>query len=52
MIKEIKSKDNKLIKYALKLQNNSFSKEEKKFLIEGNHLVEMSKDYVTSSRIN
>ena len=46
MIKEIKSKDNKLIKYALKLQNNAFSKEEKKFLIEGNHLVEMSKDYI------
>lgn len=46
MIKEIKSKDNKLIKYALKLQNTKFSKEEGKFLIESEHLIEMAEQYI------
>ncbi len=42
MIQEIKSKDNSLIKYVNKLKDNSFSKEEKKFIIEGIHLIEMA----------
>ena len=46
MINEIKSKDNELIKYVKKLQNNAFSREEKRFIVEGNHLVEMAKDYI------
>ena len=46
MISEIKSKDNEIIKYVKKLQNNAFSKEEKRFLLEGNHLVEMGKDNI------
>jgi len=44
MIQEIKSRDNSLIKYVNKLKDNSFSKEEKKFIIEGIHLVEMAKN--------
>lgn len=46
MIKVIKSKDNDLIKYVNKLRNNAFSRQEKRFIIEGNHLVEMAKDYI------
>lgn len=46
MIKEIKSKDNKLIKYAQKLQNIKFSKVEGKFLIESEHLIEMAEQYI------
>ena len=46
MINEIKSKDNEIIKYVKKLQNNAFSKEEKRFLLEGNHLVEMGKSQI------
>lgn len=42
MIEEIKSKNNSLIKYIYKLKNNSFSKSEKKFVIEGEHLCEMA----------
>ena len=46
MINEIKSKDNEIIKYVKKLQNNAFSKEEKRFLLEGNHLVEMGREHI------
>lgn len=46
MISEIKSKDNEIIKYVRKLQNNAFSKEEKRFLLEGNHLVEMGREHI------
>lgn len=46
MIEEIKSKDNPLIKYIYKLKNNSFSKEEKKFVIESEHLCEMAGEYL------
>ena len=35
----IKSKDNKKIKYINKLRNNKFMQEEKKFIVEGKHLV-------------
>lgn len=53
MILEIKSRDNALIKYVNKLKDNSFSKEEKKFIIEGMHLIEMAKahlEYVLTLR--
>lgn len=46
MIKRITSKDNEIIKYVLKLQNNAFSRQEKKFIVEGDHLIEMSKKYI------
>lgn len=46
MIKEITSKTNRLVKYFNKLKDTSFMKEEKKFLIEGMHLIEMAKDYL------
>ena len=42
MIKEIKSLDNKVIKYTLKLKENKYQKEEKKYIIETYHLLEMS----------
>ena len=42
MIKEIKSLDNKIIKYTLKLKENKYQKEEKKYIIETYHLLEMS----------
>lgn len=35
----IESVDNKKIKYIKKLRNNKFIKEEKKFIVEGEHLV-------------
>lgn len=35
----IESKDNKKIKYINKLRNNKFMNEEKKFIVEGEHLV-------------
>lgn len=46
MIEEIKSKDNPLIKYIYKLKSNPFSKEEKKFVIESEHLCEMAGEYL------
>ena len=46
MISEIKSKENEIIKYVKKLQNNAYSKEEKRFLLEGNHLVEMGREHI------
>lgn len=46
MIKEIKSKDNSLLKYVKKLENNKFSREEKMFIVEGRHLVEMAKKHI------
>ena len=42
MIKEIKSLDNKVVKYTLKLKENKYQKEEKKYIIETYHLLEMS----------
>lgn len=42
--KVITSTSNEIIKYACKLKNNSFMKRERKFLIEGEHLVKMAKD--------
>ena len=42
MIKEIKSLDNKIVKYTLKLKENKYQKEEKKYIIETYHLLEMS----------
>lgn len=44
MIQPIKSRDNALVKYVKKLKTNSFSKEEGKFVIEGEHLCLMAKD--------
>ena len=44
--KEIKSKDNSLLKYVKKLENNKFSREEKMFIVEGRHLVEMAKKHI------
>lgn len=40
----IESKDNKKIKYINKLKNNKFMNEEKKFLVEGEHLVKEASD--------
>ena len=42
MIQEITSKQNSKIKYCLKLHQQSFRKEEGKFLVEGEHLLEMA----------
>ena len=42
MIQEISSKQNAKIKYCLKLHQQSFRDEEQKFLIEGDHLLEMA----------
>lgn len=42
MIQEITSKQNSKIKYCLKLHQQSFRDEEQKFLIEGEHLLEMA----------
>lgn len=42
MIKEITSKQNSKVKYCLKLHQQSFRDEESKFLIEGEHLLEMA----------
>ena len=46
MIKEIRSVHNDIVKYACSLKKNSNIKKEKKFLIEGEHLLEMSKNYL------
>lgn len=46
MIKEITSIHNEIVKYACSLKNNSDIKKEKRFLIEGEHLLEMSKLYL------
>ena len=40
----IQSVDNKRIKYIKKLRNNKFIKEEKKFIVEGEHLVKEAYD--------
>ena len=37
----ITSKDNNKIKYIRKLRNNKYMNEEKKFVVEGEHLVQM-----------
>lgn len=42
MIKKIDSLDNKIIKYTLKLKKNKYQKEEKKYIIETFHLLNMS----------
>ena len=42
MIKKIDSLDNKIIKYTLKLKENKYQKEEKKYIIETFHLLNMS----------
>ena len=39
----IDSKENKKIKYLNKLRTNKFMQEEKKFIIEGEHLVNEAK---------
>ena len=39
----IESKDNKKIKYLNKLRTNKFMNEEKKFVVEGMHLVNEAK---------
>lgn len=39
----IESKENKKIKYLNKLRNNKYMNEEKKFIVEGKHLVEEAK---------
>lgn len=44
MIQYIKSRDNTLVKYVKKLRQNSFSKEESRFVIEGEHLALMAKE--------
>lgn len=46
MIKEISSLKNEIIKYAYKLKDASFSKKENKLLIESEHLIEMSSEYL------
>ncbi len=40
----IESRENKKIKYLNKLRNNKFMKEEKKFVVEGKHLVQEAND--------
>lgn len=40
----IESKENKKIKYLKKLRNNKFMMEEKKFIVEGEHLVKEAKE--------
>lgn len=40
----IESKENKKIKYLNKLRNNKYMNEEKKFIVEGKHLVEEAKN--------
>lgn len=42
MIQFITSKQNQKIKYCLKLHQQSFRDQEQKFLIEGEHLLEMA----------
>ena len=42
MIQEITSKQNAKVKYCLKLHQQSFRDEEQKFLVEGEHLLEMA----------
>lgn len=42
MIQEITSKQNSKIKYCLKLHQQSFRSKEEKFLVEGEHLLEMA----------
>ena len=42
MIREITSKQNSKVKYCLKLHQQSFRDEEQKFLVEGEHLLEMA----------
>lgn len=46
MIKYIESKSNEYIKYVEKLKNTNFSKEERKFLVENPHLIEMANGYI------
>lgn len=46
MIKIIDSRTNPYIKYVEKLKNTSFSKEERKFLVENPHLIEMAKGHI------
>ena len=46
MIKLIDSRTNPYIKYVEKLKNTSFSKEERKFLVENPHLIEMAKGHI------
>ena len=43
MIKIIESEENKIIKYVNKLKNSKYIKSEKRFIIEGFHLLEMAK---------
>ena len=43
MIKIIESEENKIVKYVNKLKNPKYIKEEKRFIIEGFHLLEMAK---------
>ncbi len=43
MIKIIESEENKIIKYVNKLKNPKYIKSEKRFIIEGFHLLEMAK---------
>lgn len=42
MIQEITSKQNSKVKYCLKLHQQSFRNKEQKFLVEGEHLLEMA----------
>ena len=42
MIQEISSKQNTKVKYCLKLHQQAFRDEEQKFLVEGEHLLEMA----------
>ena len=48
MVKEISSLKNETVKYACSLKKNNEIKKEGKFLIEGEHLLEMSLDYLES----
>jgi len=41
-MKEITSKENKLIKYVLKLKDKKFIKKEKKYIVEGEHFLKMA----------
>lgn len=49
MIKEITSLKNEKIKYFASLKNNDSIKKEKLFLVEGEHLIKMAKDYLVAT---
>ena len=46
MLKEIRSVNNEYIKDICKLKTKKYRDEQKKFLVEGYHLIEMALDYI------